>query len=343
MKTTRFSLIAVAVFSALLGLSACTSEETKKPEPRKEEATVPKAPKERTIALIPKGTAHSFWKAVHAGGLKAEKELGVKIIWQGPPNENDRAQQIQLVQNFVSRKVDAIVLAPLDDTALVNPVEIAISRNIPVVIIDSGLKSDKIASFVATDNVEGGRMAARELAKAMGGKGKAILLRYKEGSASTADREAGFLEEMKAKFPEIELVSTDQYAGVTKETALQKSQNMLNTYGDTIQGIFCPNESSAYGMMRALVTAGKSGKINYVGFDASEDLIKGLTDGTIKALIVQDPSSMGYEGVKTAVAVLEGKKVEKRIPTNLACVTLENLNTPEIQNLIAPERESAKK
>jgi ribose transport system substrate-binding protein len=151
MKTIRFSLIAVALFSALIGLNACKSE------------------KVRTIALIPKGTAHSFWKAVHAGGLKAEKELGVKIIWQGPQNENDRAQQIQLVQNFVSRKVDAIVLAPLDDTALVNPVEIAVERNIPVVIIDSGLKSEKIASFVATDNVEGGRMAARELGKAMGG------------------------------------------------------------------------------------------------------------------------------------------------------------------------------
>jgi ribose transport system substrate-binding protein len=333
MKTNRLLISAVSVIAMLVGLSACTS---------KEEGGAT-APKKRTIALIPKGTAHSFWKSVHAGGLKAEKELGVTVIWQGPANEDDKSQQLQLVQNFVSRRVDAMVLAPLDDTALVNPVEMAIARKIPVVIIDSGLKSEKITSFVATDNKEGGRMAARELAKSMGGKGKAILLRYREGSASTADREEGFLEAMKAEFPDIELVSTDQYAGVTRETALQKSQNLLNTYGDAVQGIFCPNESSAYGMMRALMTSGKSGKINFVGFDASDDLLAGLKDGTIKGLIVQDPFKMGYLGVKTAVEALDGKPVEKRIPTAVVCVTLENLNTPEVQKLVAKPAEDAAK
>jgi ribose transport system substrate-binding protein len=288
------------------------------------------------IAVIPKGTAHIFWKTVHAGAAKAAKEFGLQAIWMGAENEDDRRQQIDVVQNFISGGVDAIVLAPLDDTALVRPVEEAVKRKIPVVIIDSGLKSEVQASFVATDNREGGRVGARRLGEVLGGKGKVILLRYNEGSDSTRNREEGFLEEIKAKYPGITIISSNQYAGVTKESAYQASQNLLNSQPD-VEGIFCPNESSTFGMLRALQTSGKAGKIKFVGFDTSEGLLEALRKGQIHGLVAQDPFGMGYLGVKTAVAVVRGEKVEKRIPTKLLMVTPENVDAPEVKETILPD------
>ena len=176
------------------------------------------------IAVIPKGTTHSFWKSIHAGARKAAEEFGADINWQGPQKEDDRQLQIQVVQTFISRKVDAIVLAPLDNRALVPSVEAAVKRGIKVIIIDSDLNSEKHSSFVATDNTAGGKLCAKRLSEIMGGKGKALMLRYAEGSASTANREQGFLDGMKEFGPDIELVSTTQYAGATMEKAFQAAR-----------------------------------------------------------------------------------------------------------------------
>jgi len=170
----------------------------------------------------------------------------------------------------------------------------------------------------------------------MGGRGKALLLRYSEGSASTNNREEGFLEVMQNEFPEIELVSTNQYAGATKESAFQASQNLLNKYGDDLQGVFCPNESSTFGMLRALETAGKAGSISFVGFDTSEGLIEGLRAGHIDGLVAQDPFDMGYKGVAAAVDVLNGNTPERRIPTGLKVITRDNVDSPEVQKLLNP-------
>src|SRR3954463_7934107 len=155
-----------------------------------------------TIAVIPKGTTHEFWKSVNAGAVKAQRELTaqgtkVDVIWKGPLREDDRDQQIQVVENFMARHVSAIVLAPLDSQALVHPVNNAIAAGVPVVVIDSDLKSDKYVSFVATDNFKGGQMAGEEMGRQLGGKGNVILLRYAVGSASTEAREAGFLDALK--------------------------------------------------------------------------------------------------------------------------------------------------
>lgn len=290
------------------------------------------------IAVIPKGTAHIFWKTVHAGAAKAAQELGVDITWIGAENEGDRKEEIDLVQNFISRGVNAIVLAPLDDKALVAPVEAATNKGIPVVIIDSALQSKAQISFVATDNLAGGKLGADRLGEVMGGKGKVILLRYAEGSASTRDREEGFLREIVLKFPGIQVVSSDQYAGVTKESALQVSQNLLNKFAD-VDGVFCPNESSAFGMLRALQTAGKAGKVKFVGFDTSKDLLDGLKNDAIQGLVSQDPFNMGYLGVKTAVEHLNGKKVRTRIATRLLMVTPENMDDPKVKEVTDPDVE----
>jgi ribose transport system substrate-binding protein len=302
----------------------------------KDEAKTEKAPAKLTIAVIPKGTTHSFWKSVHAGAAKAATELGLEIVWQGPTKEDDRNMQIQVVQNFISRKADAIVLAPLDDRALVTPVKTAVERGIKVVIIDSDLNSDVYSSFVATDNFKGGRLCAKRLAEVLGGKGKVIMLRYMEGSASTSNREKGFLDGMKEYGPNIELVSTNQYAGATMGEAFQVAQNLLNQF-QNVDGVFCPNESSTQGMLRALQTAGKAGKIKFVGFDTNEALLDALKKGEVNGLALQNPFKMGYLGVKTAFEAIKGGKVEKRVDTGVEMLTKDNLDKPEMQELVKPD------
>jgi ribose transport system substrate-binding protein len=293
------------------------------------------AEKRLQIAVIPKGTTHSFWKSIHAGGVKAAQELGVDIIWQGPQKEDDRQMQIQVVQNFISRGVDGIVLAPLDDRALANPVASAVKRGIPVVVIDSGLQSDAHSSFVATDNRAGGDLCAKQLCELLGGKGKVIMLRYAEGSASTANREQGFLDGMAKYGPNVELLSTSQYAGATMEKAFQSAQNLLNRFAE-VDGIFCPNESSTQGMLRALQTSRRAGKVKFVGFDSNETLVQALRSGEVHGLALQSPFNMGYLGVVTAAKVIRGEPVDARVDTGVTLLTPENIDDPEMVDLINP-------
>ena len=297
--------------------------------------------KKLTIAVIPKGTTHEFWKSIHAGSNKAASELSaqgneVEVIWKGPLREDDREQQIQVVEGFTSQGMDGIVLAPLDNRALVRPVEDAKRAGVPTVIIDSALESDAIVSFVATDNRKGGVLAADRLGQLLNGKGKVLVLRYAEGSASTTDREEGFLGEIKQKFPGIELVSTDQYAGATRDTAKRASENLLNRFGDEVQGIFTPNESATAGMLLALQDIGKAGKVTFVGFDASQVFIDAINANQLHGIVVQNPFNMGYLGVRSIVDHLQGKPVEKRIDTGVTMVTRDNLGAPEIQTLLHP-------
>src|ERR1017187_6975839 len=170
------------------------------------------AEKKLMVTVIPKGTTHEYWKTVHAGAEEAAKELGVDIIWKGPLREDDREEQIKVVEDMVTRGVNGIVLAPLDDAALRAPVSDAVANSIPVVIFDSDLKGDKHISFVATDNHAGGKIGGDCLAKLLGGKGKIIMLRYQEGSGSTGNRERGFLDAI-ATYKDIQVVSANQYAG----------------------------------------------------------------------------------------------------------------------------------
>src|SRR5213596_879283 len=289
------------------------------------------AEKSYTLAVIPKGTTHEFWKSINAGAFKARDELvgkglKVEVIWKGPLKEDDRDQQIQTVENFTTRRVDGIVLAPLDSQALVRPVANAMRAKIPVVIIDSGLKTDNYISFVATDNYKGGVLAAEQLGKLLDGKGNVLLLRYAVGSASTEEREAGFLDTLKKKFPAIKLLASDQYAGPTRETSYQASQNLLSRFVRDVQGIFCPNENSTVGMTKALRDLGRAGgKVKMVGFDAGAQSVADLKNGDVQGLVVQNPVFMGYKGVMTLIEHLQGRNVEKRIDTGVVLVSAENM------------------
>jgi ribose transport system substrate-binding protein len=297
--------------------------------------------KTTTIAVIPKGTTHEFWKSIHAGAVKASREFKVEIIWKGPLREDDRDQQISVMEDFISRGVNGIVLAPLDDIALRAPVANATRANIPVVIIDSDLKSDDYVSFVATDNHLGGVMGGRELGRLLGGKGRVVMLRCLEGSASTTNREQGFLDAMK-EFPGITVVSENQYGGPTVETAYRASENLLGplkaSQGKlTVDGIFTVNESTTFGMLRALQDAGCAGSVLFVGFDSSTKLVEGLRNKHINALVLQNPFRMGYDGVAAVVKHLRGEKLDRRMDTGVTLVTPQNMDQPEMQQLISPD------
>jgi ribose transport system substrate-binding protein len=297
--------------------------------------------KKFTIAVIPKGTTHEFWKSIHAGSNKAAGELTaqgteVEVIWKGPLREDDREQQIQVVEGFAAQGVSGIVLAPLDNRALVRPVSEAGRAGVPTVIIDSGLESNDFVSFVATDNRKGGTLAADRMGQLLNGKGKVLVLRYAEGSASTTEREEGFISEIKQKFPDIELVSTNQYAGATRDTAKRASENLLNTYADQVQGIFTPNESSTAGMLLALQDIGKAGKVSFVGFDSSQTFIDAINANQLHGIVVQNPFNMGYLGVRTMVDNLLGKPVSKQIDTGVMLVTKDNMQSPDVQSLLHP-------
>lgn len=288
------------------------------------------------IAVVPKGTTHEYWKSVQAGAVKAARELGVEIIWKGSQREDDRAQQVTVVEDFINSRVDGIVLAPLDDRALLRPVQEAVESKIPVVIIDSALQGNDFISYIATDNYQGGAMAARKLGELLGGKGRIFLIRYIEGSSSTSQREAGFLDTMKKEFPGISFLVQDQYAGVTTETAYQLTENLISRFPE-VQGVFTPNESTTFGTLRALQESGLAGKVKFVGFDSSAKLVQALRDGDMQALVIQNPMKMGYLGVKTIVASLKGEAVAKRVDTGVVLATRDNMDTPEIKQLLEPD------
>jgi len=304
-------------------------------------ASLQVAAEEYTIAVIPKGTTHEFWKSIHAGAVKAARELGAEVIWKGPLKEDDREAQIAEVENFISRGVSGIVLAPLDDMALRVPVMNAARSGISVVIIDSGLKSKDFVSFVATDNYRGGRLAGEHMVELLGDKGRVVMLRYQEGSASTMNREQGFLDAV-AECEGIQVISDNQYGGATTESAYRASENLLAPYrtadgGLDIDGIFCPNESTTFGMLRALQDGELAGRVRFVGFDSSEKLVQALEQEHINGLVLQNPMRMGYLGVKTMVAHLRGEEVEKRIDTGVHLVTRQNMEEEEMSRLLKPD------
>jgi len=294
-----------------------------------------------TIAVVPKGTSHVFWQSIHAGAANAAKELGVAIVWRGPLREDERESQISEVERFVTSGISGLVLAPLDEVALAQPVADAKRNNIPVVVIDSGLKGNDFVSFVATDNHLAGRIAGDHLATLLHDKGRVVLLRYAEGSESTLQREAGFLEAIKSR-PGIQIVSDNQYGGADVEGAYKKSEAILSGLKRAdgsldVDGIFTPNESTTLAMMRVLVDNGWAGKVRFVGFDASDALLAGMRSGSIDAIVVQDPVKMGYLGVKTIVAHIHGEKVESRIDTGVTLVARDRMDDPAVQELLHPD------
>ena len=290
----------------------------------------------KSIAVIPKNTTHVYWKAIEAGAREGAKEAGVEMVWKGSLREDDPAQQIQILEQFILEGVGGIVLAPIDDTALKRPVAAAMQRGIPVVIVDSPLKGEPVKDFVSTvstNNYRAGEMAGEQLGKLLSGQGKVVLFRFKKSSASASQREAGFLEAIK-KLPEIQVIVDNRYSGTTAREAQAVALNMLDKLKEA-DGIFCPTEPSTFGMLSALKRNHLAGSRKLVGFDPSQGLMEGLRKDEIQALIAQNPKKMGNEAVKTLVAKMKGETVPTLVDTGAAVITQENLGDPEIQVLLA--------
>jgi ribose transport system substrate-binding protein len=292
--------------------------------------------KKLRLAVIPMGTTHEFWKAIHAGAQTAAAELGVEIIWKGPLREDDRNEQIQIVETMAGAGVDALVLSPLDDRALIAPVEEAKKQGIPTIIFNSALRGENHVAYISTDNRRGGVLAANYMGTLMKGRGGLILVRVIESVEGSRQREEGFLETIRTEYPGITILSDNQYAGITTETAYQTTENLLSRFHD-VNAIFTPNESTTFGCLRALQDQGLSGKVIHVGFDTSAKLIEALRKREIMGLVIQNPFRMGYDSVKTAVAYLRGEPYDEYIDTGVDMATPENMDRPEIRRLLVPD------
>lgn len=290
--------------------------------------------RKKVIAVIPKGQAHIFWQSVHAGANKAARENGVEVSWNGPATETDFNGQIKIVDSAISRRVDAIVLAPIDKKAMVGVVERASRENIPVVIFDSGIDTERIISQVATDNYKAGQVAADRMGEILNGQGKVAIVAVQPGAASTMAREQGFEDRIKEKFPRMQVVDK-QYGMADFAQSLKKAENMLTAHPD-LAGMFASNESSAVGAAQAL--KGRKGTaVKLVGFDWGPSLKEDLESGIIDSLVVQDPFRMGYESLLAAVHKLGNQPVTARNDIEPKLVRKTDLSDPAIQAQLNPD------
>jgi len=293
-----------------------------------------------TIPVIVKDTTSYYWQIVLAGARKAGKDLGVDVPELGAQSESDINGQISILENAVTSGSKAIVIAPTEYTALGAPIDQA-AKSVPVIGLDSAPNSKALTSFLSTDNVQGGRNAADALAAAIGeangGKveGEVALIKALSGSGSVDARVQGFEEQLKDKYPSLKLVY-DKVADGQAATALNMTTDLL-TSNPNIKGIFASNLIMAQGAGQAVAENNVKDTVALVGFDSDEKLVGFLKDGVIDALIVQDPFRMGYDGVKTALAVVKGEKVEAKIDTGVNVITSKNIADARSQELLNPK------
>ncbi|HUQ93382.1 MAG TPA: substrate-binding domain-containing protein [Bryobacteraceae bacterium] len=286
------------------------------------------------VGVVPKGANHIFWQTVHAGAIKAAQEYGFEIEWNAPTLEIDSSRQIGIVESMVNRRLAGIVLAPVDKKALVNVVERAAKEGVPVSIFDSGIDTAQRISYVATNNEEGGRMAARRLGEILGGTGKVAVIGFMPGSASTMEREHGFQDEIRLKFPSINLVGL-QFGMADRAKAMAVTENVLTAHPD-LAGIFADNESSSSGAGQAL-KARQAKKVKMVAFDASDQLIADLKEGWIDSIVVQNPFRMGYESTKAIGMHRRGEKPPAHIDSGAALVMAGDLEKADVKELLFPD------
>ena len=288
----------------------------------------------RVVGVVPKGANHIFWQTVHAGAIKAAQEYGFEVEWNAPTLEIDSARQIDIVESMVNRKLAGIVLAPVDKKALVAVVERAANVGVPVSIFDSGIDTKQRLSYVATNNDEGGRMAARRLGEVLQGKGKVAIIGFMPGSASTMEREHGFQDEMRTKFPKINIIGL-QFGMADRAKAMAVTENVLTAHPD-LAGLFADNESSSAGTVQALKSRGAKG-VKLVAFDASEQLVADMRAGWIDSIVVQNPFRMGYEATKAIGMHLKGEKPPELVDSGATLLKLEDLDRPETKELLVPD------
>ena len=286
------------------------------------------------VGVVPKGASHAFWQTVHAGALKAGDEYGLQVEWNAPALEIDASRQIAIVDSMVNRRLGGIALAPVDRKALVNVVERASRSGIPVAIFDSDVDTKERLTYVATNNREGGRLAAQLLGEELGRDGKLAVIGFMPGSASTMEREDGFADEVKKSFPKMRIVQT-AFAMADRSKAMAATENILTAHPD-LRGLFADNESSSMGAVMAL-KARNNTQVRAVMFDSNEQLLFDLKNRIIDGIVVQNPFRMGYESVKAIGKKLRGEPVAPQVDSGVKLVTRINMESPEAMELLRPD------
>lgn len=292
-----------------------------------------------TIPIIVKDTTSFYWQIVLAGARQAGKDLGVNVPELGAQAETDVNGQISILENAVAGKPAAVVIAPTESKALGKPIDEA-AKSVPIIGIDSGAESQAFSSFLTTDNVQGGRIAADGLAAAIKeatGKeeGEVVIITNTPGAGSLEQRREGFLDQIKTKYPGLKVVA-DKYADGQATTGLNIMTDLI-TANPNIVGVFASNLIMAQGVGQAIAENNLGDKIKVIGFDSDEKTVGFLKEGVLAGLVVQDPYRMGYDGVKTALAVSKGEKVETFVDTGANLVTQANMADPKIDALLNPK------
>ncbi|MGC5010370.1 ABC transporter substrate-binding protein [Streptosporangium sp. DT93] len=284
-----------------------------------------------TIAVVPGSTGYFYWGSLHAGAKAAADELGAELVWRGTATQSDITGQTNILQDFVNRKVSGIAFAANDTKALAPIVEQAAAAKIPIVSADAGIDPQSIP-LIATDNENAAGQAADFIGEKLGGKGKVALLPFLATSATSQAREKGFTDRLTEKYPDIEIVAK-KYTDGDVNKSLTIMNDVLSAHPD-LNAVFGLNEPSVIGTIRAL-EAKKATGVTVVGFDNAPDEVKALKDGTVAALVVQDPYKIGYESVMTLKKMIDGGKGEN-VDTGATLVTQDNINDPKIEKLINP-------
>jgi ribose transport system substrate-binding protein len=287
------------------------------------------------LVVIPEAGTGSFWRAVQAGALKAALEMGnVDVKWE-PPLKANREDQIRSFLKVILQEPDGVILAPVDNMALVHPVQEAGKTGIPVVIINSALEGEGYISYVQTDQQEAGKMAAREAGRLLQGNGNIIVLRFQEENPVTTARENGFLDGIKSEFPGLHILSEDQYTGPTSKTAFQLFENLLIKYPQ-VSAVYCSHDSTTAGVLKALKDIDKAGEIKLIGSGINELFSMSLGEGEISALVTPNPLKIGYQAVQAMMSYLSGDSVARDIEIPSELITRENIHDPEKQALLDP-------
>jgi ribose transport system substrate-binding protein len=299
----------------------------------------PAVAQQPTIPIIVKDTTSFYWQIVLAGARKAGQDLGVKVPELGAQSEADINGQIAILENAVSSKPAAIVISPTQRAALGKPIDEA-AKSVKIVGIDSAADSKAFTSFLTTDNVQGGRIAADGLAAAITkqygkAEGEVALITHLPGVGSLDERSKGFKEQLASKYPGIKLVA-DKVSDGTANGGLNITTDLLTAFPN-LRGIFASNLIQAQGAIQAIAESKAQAKVKLVGFDSDDKLVKALKDGVMAATVVQDPFRMGYDGVKTALAASKGEKVEAFVDTGANLITGENMNGARAQELLNPK------
>ena len=297
-----------------------------------------------TIALIPGLTTDAFYITMNRGAQAAADALGVELVFQGAPNFNP-VEQVPVLDAIIARQPDAILIAPTDTTQLVEPLRRAHDAGIPVITVDTFIGSgqyqtgagdaDFPLSYIASDNVLGGRMAARALAEAMGGEGAVYVSNVTPGISTTDQREEGFKLEMAENFPDIEVLET-QYNNNDANNAASQLQAVF-ARSPNLKGVFGANLFSAIGAANGVQQAGQTGNIRVVAFDAPQSIVDNIKSGLVDMAIAQHPATIGWFGVAAAYAHLTGTAIPVSIGTGFTLIDATNVDDPEVAQFIYSE------